>query len=139
VSTPARCKEVLTPPWHPGRPQVRLSLQRNAEVTLRLRCPNRVANSRPSGLGLVIYRQANRLLADHHSVDNSSNKRASANDGTYAYPTGGVVIQRALLEVGTYVCVASTFDPWNGPFELIAHAPDGALRMGLLPAAEAID
>ena len=40
---------------------------------------------------------------------------------------------RATLEAGVYVCVPSTFDKWDGAFKLMVCAPEGALRVELLP------
>ena len=108
-------------------PQACLSVAQPAEVTLRLRCPNRVAQ-RPSGLSLSIFGQPQPLTADWHT----SKKLATSNDGNYAYPVGGVAIPRVRLAAGSYICVISTFDPTNAPFELIAHAPEGTLRLRLL-------
>ena len=108
-------------------PHVRLSLQQPAEVVLRLRCPSRVTN-RPSGLGLTLYRCSDRLPAEWRSIP----KSAVAHDGVYAYPVGGIVVPRTQLAAGSYVCVLSTYDPFNGPFELIVHAPEGAARLAML-------
>ena len=40
---------------------------------------------------------------------------------------------RATLEAGVYVCVPSTFDKWDGAFELIVCAPEGAVRVEMVP------
>ena len=62
-----------------------------------------------------------------------SHARATSCGGVYSYPAGGALVPRATLEAGVYVCVPSTFDKWDGAFELIVCAPEGAVRIEMVP------
>ena len=45
----------------------------------------------------------------------------------YSYPPGGVALPRTALDAGSYVCVPSTFEPWQGAFEIVVYAPAGCV------------
>ena len=81
------------------------------------------SKSRPP-LGLSLYSRSDPLGAD--DARGGAKSILSANDGVYSYPPGGALIPKTALDGGTYVIVASTFDPWVGPCELIVHAANGA-------------
>ena len=98
------------------------------QVLLRLRCATR-PKERPSLL-LALFAQTQRLDANTARL---SLARATSSGGVYCCPAGGALVPRATLEAGVYVAVPSTFDKWAGPFELMVCAPEGAVRVELLP------
>jgi len=93
-------------------------------VVLRLRSAAPRA-SRPSVL-LALFDGASRLSDGQCYL---SRARLVSNGGTYACPPGGVSTPRTQLPAGTYILIPSTFDPFEGGFELLAYAADGALRV----------
>ena len=111
--------------------QVRLELSRASEVLIRLRCGRGVRSSGaplPS-LCAALYDGSSRLDAASARLDLA---RAVSHGGVYAYPSGGVCIPRATFEAGSYVLVVSTFDPWEGPYELLVWSARGAARLHAL-------
>ena len=107
-----------------NNPQWRLVLPSRSDVLIRLRVPEtKYSKSRPP-LGLSLYSRSDPLGAD--DARGGAKSILSANDGVYSYPPGGALIPKTALDGGTYVIVASTFDPWVGPCELIVHAANGA-------------
>ena len=99
------------------------------QVLLRLRCAHLRPRERPSLL-LALFAHSERLDANTARL---SHARATSCGGVYCCPAGGALVPRATLEAGVYVCVPSTFDKWDGAFELMVCAPEGALRVELLP------
>ena len=112
--------------------QVRLELSRASEVLVRLRCGRGVRSSGaplPSLCVALYDGSSSRLDA---ACARLALARAVSHDGVYAYPSGGVCIPRAKLEAGSYVLVVSTFDPWDGPYELRVWSARGAARLDTL-------
>ena len=110
--------------------QLRMTLARKTDVVMRLRSPSlpggRLEASRPH-LGLAVYARAEPLGADEARA--RTRPRLSANGGVYSYPPGGALIPRTTLDAGSYVIVPSTFDPYNGPFELTIYASQGTVSL----------
>ena len=100
---------------------------------MRLRCGRGVrsgAKTLPS-LCVALFDGSSRL--DAAACGRLSRARAVSHDGVFAYPSGGVCIPRARLEAGSYVFVLATFDPWDGPYELLVWAGGkGAARLQML-------
>jgi len=111
-------------------PQYRLHLSRTSDVLLRLRAGSGAGgklNAARPHLGLGLYARNEPLGADE--ARGGGKPRHSAGDGVYSSPPGGALIPRTSLDAGTYVLVLSTFDPHNGPYELIVYAASGAARL----------
>lgn len=107
-------------------PQLRFTLARRAELLLRLRVPCTDRHAAPP-VNVALFGGAERL---HEGTGRSlSRAHAVSEGGVYAYPPGGACLPRMWLEPGSYVCVPSTFDPFVGPWELMVHATEGALRV----------
>jgi len=99
-------------------------------VLLRLRCAHHVRPRERPSLLLALFAHSGRLDANTARL---SHARATSCGGVYSYPAGGALVPRATLEAGVYVCVPSTFDKWDGAFELIVCAPEGAVRIEKVP------
>ena len=108
-------------------PHYRLLLSKRTEVLLRLRLPQQSSGGgRKASLSIDVYRRTDALGADE-------SKRVkpllASCGGVYSYPPGGALIPRQPLEPGTYVVVLSTYEPFASPYELVAYATDGAMRI----------
>ena len=109
----------------PRGPQVRITLHRPTELLLRLRVPN---SQRPAGLAIDLFACSERIGSDWRALP----KPRQSNDGIYGYPVGGVCIPRAQTPAGSYVAVLSTYDPHDGPFELVVYASEGSASFSRL-------
>jgi calpain-7 len=107
-------------------PQLRFTLAKKAELLIRLRVPGIDRHAAPP-VNVALFAGGERL---HEGTGRSLSRALAVSEGgVYAYPPGGACLPRAWFEPGSYVCVPSTFDPFVGPWELVVHATEGALRV----------